>query len=425
MSKISDIYYIKTILDRATAGSYNGQSGYYSVSDNMFAESHSCYCDNGNDWYSDLKGIFNCDSTLSGSNWSSSDQIDFDAGHYNMTIVKMAANNYLSLLIGGQTINLNFDGNYYYTQDHYASYGGTLHRFDYINGEIVYNTTYFGGSFATVSENVETTLFSSAPIMMYYSNADRNINYAKINDDQGIGSGGWQVPNPNPTRKIVVNGVEYSDDTTPEPVNIARHEFYNDSNATGTNGITEIISEASSDSTIDNFFLDLKKFRFAGSESQVYNSTTELLSYDGTEKKIKIKWGTQSGSAQECFDIVEVSDPTRVQVLRDWETITQGGTIEVNIPNGASITTDDVILDFKNVYTYEWLNGGNINTITKSISNGKIVITIPDYFDTNSHFDLRVLAVIPRPSHTIKLNGATPKKIMLNGQCYYEKQEPN
>lgn len=207
--QIKDIYFIKTILDRATAGSYNGQSGYYSVSDNMFSEGHSCYCDNGNDYYSDLKGIFNCattDFSCPGFN-----QANLENGNYNMTIVKLAGVDHLTLLIGGVTINLNFDGNYYYTQNNYSSYGGTLYRFDYVNGEIEYVKTYSGGSYAIVSENVETTLFSSASIMMYYSGADRNINYATIRSEQGIGSGGWQVPNPNPTRKIVVNGSEPDD----------------------------------------------------------------------------------------------------------------------------------------------------------------------------------------------------------------------
>lgn len=209
--QIKDIFFIKTILDRATAGSHNGETGYYSVSDNMFSEGHSCYCDNGNDYYSDLKGIFDCSSTLSGTNWSSSDQHEFDSGHYSMTVVKMAANNYLSILVGGQNVSLNYDGNYYYTQNYYSNYGGTWFRWDYINGELTYIKTYFGGSYATIDENVETTLYSSMPIMMYYSNADRNVNYAQIAGDQGVGPGGWQVPNPNPTYKIMINGSEPDD----------------------------------------------------------------------------------------------------------------------------------------------------------------------------------------------------------------------
>lgn len=206
--QIKDIFFIKTILDRETAGSHNGETGYYSVSDNMFSEGHSCYCDNGNDWYSDLKGIFNCSSTL--PDFESYHQTMFDAGQLPMTIVKMAANDYLSILVGGQNVALNFDGNYYYTQNNYSSYGGTWWRWDYINGELTYIKTYTGGSYATIDENVETTLYSSMPIKMYYSGADRNINYAQIAGDQGVGSGGWQVPNPNPTRKIMLNGVLYS-----------------------------------------------------------------------------------------------------------------------------------------------------------------------------------------------------------------------
>lgn len=211
MSQIKDIFFIKTILDRATAGSHNGEAGYYSVSGNMFSEGHSCYCDNGNDYYSDLKGIFDCSSTLSGTNWSSSDQHEFDSGHYSMTVVKMAANNYLSILVGGQNVSLNYDGNYYYTQNYYSNYGGTWWRWDYINGELAYIKTYYGGSYATIDENVETTLYSSMPIMMYYNNADRDINYARIAGEQGVGSGGWQVPNPNPTHKIMLNGQQPDD----------------------------------------------------------------------------------------------------------------------------------------------------------------------------------------------------------------------
>ena len=209
MSQIKDIFFIKTILDRATAGSHNGETGYYSVSDNMFSEGHSCYCDNGNDYYSDLKGIFDCDSTL--PSFDSYHQTMFDAGQLSMTIVKMAANNYLSILVGGQNVSLNYDGNYYYTQNYYSSYGGTWWRWDYINGELTNYTMYSGGSYATIDENVETTLYSSMPIKMYYSGADRDINYARIAGDQGIGSGGWQVPNPNPTYKIMINGSEPDD----------------------------------------------------------------------------------------------------------------------------------------------------------------------------------------------------------------------
>lgn len=209
MSQIKDIFFIKTILDRATAGSHNGEIGYYSVSDNMFSEGHSCYCDNGNDYYSDLKGIFDCDSTLSG--WGSYYQTMFDAGQLSLTIVKMAANNYLSILVGGQNVSLNFDGNYYYTQNNYCCYGSSWWRWDYINGELTNYTQYSGGSYTTIPENVETTLYSSMPIIMYYNSANRNINYAQIAGDQGVGSGGWQVPNPNPTRKIVLNGSEPDD----------------------------------------------------------------------------------------------------------------------------------------------------------------------------------------------------------------------
>lgn len=413
MSNLGDYYFIKELLDRETALSHNGETGYYSVNANFFGsdwafpESEYAYS-----FYNAMRAVFRF-------NYDYSSDSGFN-NHESLNFFTFSGDDNLYYCFHNTpNIRGNLSNNQYYeVQFNPQQSSRNIYKYDITTNEIsVYSTMSSGSSY----KSVPVYKFLASTGSLYVWGTSTNTNYINIEGNSGNSSGGWQVPNPNPTRKIVVNGVVYSDDTTPEPVNIARHEFYNDSNATGTNGITEIISEASSDSTIDNFFLDLKKFRFAGSsQSQVWNCTTELLSYDGTEKKIKIKWGTQSGSAQECFDIVEVSDPTRVQVLRDWETITQGGTIEVNIPNGASITADDVILDFKNVYTYEWLNGGNINTITKSISNGKIVITIPDYFDTNSHFDLRVLAVIPRPSHTIKLNGATPKKIMLNGECYYE-----
>ena len=191
MSQIKDIFFIKTILDRATAGSHNGETGYYSVSDNMFSEGHSCYCDNGNDWYSDLKGIFDCATT--DFSCPGFGQVELESGNYPMTIVKLAGVDHLTLLFSGITINLNFDGNYYYTQNNYSSYGGALYRFDYVDGEITYVKTYGGASsYATIDENVETTLYSSMPIMMYYSNADRNINYALIAGDQGVGPGGWQ-----------------------------------------------------------------------------------------------------------------------------------------------------------------------------------------------------------------------------------------
>lgn len=281
--QIKDIFFIKTILDRATAGSHNGETGYYSVSDNMFSEGHSCYCDNGNDYYSDLKGIFDCSSTLSGTNWSSSDQHEFDSGHYSMTVVKMAANNYLSILVGGQNVSLNYDGNYYYTQNYYSNYGGTWFRWDYINGELTYIKTYFGGSYATIDENVETTLYSSMPIMMYYSNADRNVNYAQIAGDQGVGPGGWQVPNPNPTRKIVLNGVDYSD-THPEDPNY--NWYYNDDK-------TLIVRESKADSSFRWYFND---FAVTASSSpfQTLPSNLQPFIKNGVGVECSVRSGDQS-----------------------------------------------------------------------------------------------------------------------------------
>ena len=533
MSQIKDIFFIKTILDRATAGSHNGETGYYSVSDNMFSEGHSCYCDNGNDYYNDLKGIFDCATT--DFSCPGFGQVELESGNYPMTIVKLAGVDHLTLLFSGITINLNFDGNYYYTQNNYSSYGGALYRFDYVDGEIEYVKTYSGGSYATVTENVETTLYSSMPIMMYYNNADRNINYARIDGDQGVGSGGWQVPNPNPTRKIVLNGVNYSD-ANPEDPNynwyynddktlIVRESkadrsfrwYFNDfavtassspfqtlpsnlqpfikngvgvecsvrsggqsvgyigfhdntirlwntgwgSNFTGickgimestdtsgashtweepnmptvkiiklngvtpdkimlngvcyfekelppkqtlvrldytnndhpTSNISVSFPDADDNMAIDNFFLDLKSYRFAGSYSTVWNSNVTLNSYSTANKTLSMSWGTMSGSSQQNFDIVEVPDPTRLTVLQDWTVINQGTTLELDLPSAyaSRITTDDILIDFKEIHTYESLNGGSWITISRAIQNGKLVLTIPDYFAANSYYSIRVL----------------------------------
>ena len=461
MSKISDIYYIKTILDRATAGSYNGQTGYYSVSDNMFAEGHSCYCDNGSDWYSDLKGIFNCDTTdFSGGGL---DQQTLLGGSYHMTIVKMAANNYLSVLFGGVTINLNFDGNYYYTQDYYSSYGGTLYRFDYINGAIVYNTTYVGGSFATVSENVETTLFSSASIMMYYSNADRNINYATIRSEQGIGSGGWQVPNPNPTYKIVVNGVNYSQPN--ETDDILVHHFDVDL-ATGDKTYDNKGHEWShSSSTQADIDVVEKKFgdgclwistQGAYVQSEAINElnfgsgdfTIDFWIYidTNTGRMCPLTW-TTDGIAIDIsnyYPRMWMIDPSGSSWLVHADSAAGGGQGTIAL---TPYTWQHIALVRNGSYLTLYVDGqqsvqANIGTAALRFTANTTAILLGKWNDMSSYpfngriDELRITnkavwtAAFTPPtvpyedgfSTDIKLNGATPLKIMLNGVCYYERQ---
>ena len=191
--------------------------------------------------------------------------------------------------------------------------------------------------------------------------------------------------------KIMLNGVCYFENELPPKQTLVRLDYTNNDHP--TSNISVNFSDADDNMAIDNFFLDLKSYRFAGSYSTAWNSNVTLNSYSTANKTLSMSWGTMSGSSQQNFDIVEVPDPTRLTVLQDWTVINQGTTLEINLPSAyaSRITTDDILIDFKEIHTYESLNGGSWITISRAIQNGKLVLTIPDYFATNSYYSIRVL----------------------------------
>lgn len=460
--QIKDIYFIKTILDRATAGSHNGEVGYYSVSDNMFSEGHSCYCDNGNDYYSDLKGIFNCATT--DFSCPGFEQAVLENGNYHMTIVKLAGVDHLTLLFGGITINLNFDGNYYYTQNNYASYGGTLYRFDYVDGEIAYVKTYIGGSYATVSENVETTLFSSASIMMYYGNADRDVNYAKINSEQGIGSGGWQVPNPNPTRKIMLNGVDYTNGNNIDDILV--HHFdtalNNEGKATDNKGHIWTVNNTNRVS-IDNteYKFSDKSLHINGAPGYIQSEVISDLNWGTSDFTVDFWININNNTGRMCPIIltndgfaIDINnyiprmwfvDPNNPAWLVNADSPSGGGQGTIAITHS---TWNHIALIRNESYLTLYVNGqqsvqANIGS-TPMNSSSSVCIRLGTWDDGSSYQfygsidELRVTnkavwtstftpPIAPYNDDIltdIKLNGITPNKIMLNGVCYFERQVP-
>jgi len=190
--------------------------------------------------------------------------------------------------------------------------------------------------------------------------------------------------------KIMLNGVTYWE--LAKQV-LKRIDYSNSDVYVGSPGREIIFEDANANSTVANFYLDLKRYKFAGSQSRQWSSTTSVYSYDGSKKSIYLIWGTQSGSSQQNFDIVEVPDPSRLAVIQEWITVNQGGDIEINLPS-SKVTLDDVIVDFRNVSTYDTLNGGAWNEIGRSIQNNKLILTFPNYFSSTSYLDIRVLCSV-------------------------------
>lgn len=190
--------------------------------------------------------------------------------------------------------------------------------------------------------------------------------------------------------KIILNGVTYWE--VAKQV-LKRIDYSNNDSNVPSPGREVIFQDANADSTVANFYLDLKRYKFVGSQSRQWSSTTSVYSYDGSTKSIHLIWGTQSGSSQQNFNIVEVPDPSRLVVIQDWITVNQGGDIEINLPS-SKVTFDDIIVDFRNVSTYDTLNGGAWNEIGRSIQDNKLILSFPNYFSSTSYLDIRVLCSI-------------------------------
>lgn len=175
--KISDYYFIKDILKLSDAITHNGETGYYNVDGNIFNEPTFLSNDSMN-YYDQLESIWNCDFPYGiGSN-------------YNMTIY-VSTNDEVKVLFDGQSLNLNYDSNYNYLTPP-SVYGGSPCTFTYSNGSLTNQSWLSGGSYKNISD-CDYILYSTAPINMYYQNADRNLNYLLIEGNVGKGSGGFDV----------------------------------------------------------------------------------------------------------------------------------------------------------------------------------------------------------------------------------------
>ncbi len=399
MAKIKNEFYIKDIFNSEDALAYYGSDSFYTTILNN--ESYSPFFatkDLAYNYYQPLKDLF--DSNFDDSNFGNNSQL--------FVFFNSNDSDNLYYLIHGESV---LYGTRYSSGEKRISFNTSyFYKFN-INDKTSTSVSGWTGNLDDLT-NSWYCLFSSVKIKYEVIGVGNrhDFNYLLSQDMQGKGQGGWQVPNPNPTRKIVINGSEPDDiklnGVTPDKIMLNGNCYFekalppkqtlvrlNYTNTDSPTTTTVSFPDADDDMTIDNFFLDLKSYRFAGSQSTKWNSDTTLNSYSSTNKTLTIRWFTMSGSSQQNFDIVEVPDPSRLAVLQDWTVIDQGRTIELNLPSAyaSRITTDDILIDFKEVHTYESLNGGSWITISRAIQNGKLILTIPDYFATNSYYTIRVL----------------------------------
>ena len=194
MGKISDKYFIKTILntddffDNISSLTLNGWDT-SRISNILFNK------ENANTYYTALKKIFDWEEPYDGHN------------HGSMVIFNPSGTSQLYILFDSSYVRcdtpyskgIRFNSPYYYIYDIENDTFSTIQTLSMTGTD-------------TVNVNNDGILFSSVPVCVWQnSNFNTVVDYARIMGDQGVGSGGWQVPNPNPTRKIVINGSEPDD----------------------------------------------------------------------------------------------------------------------------------------------------------------------------------------------------------------------
>ena len=203
MSNLGDYYFIKELLDRETALSHNEEAGYYSVSNSYFSsnftfpESSYAYS-----FYNAMRAVFR-------SNYDYSNDSGF-SNHETLHFFTFSGDDNLYYCFHntpGIRGNTQKD-EYYEVQFNPQLSTRNIYKYDTTTNEIsVYSNMSSGGSYKSVP--VYKFLASTGGLFPWGTNT--NINYVNIEGNSGNSSGGWQVPNPNPTRKIVVNGSEPDD----------------------------------------------------------------------------------------------------------------------------------------------------------------------------------------------------------------------
>lgn len=184
---VGDYFHMEDILNYEDALSHNGESGYYNVPDNIF-NAPTFYGSKGDvsSYYDKLKAVFELPfSTFSGV-----------GTNYNMTICKQLNSDNLVIIFEGQSISLNYQGDTYSYIRPPSIYSDTPKYFVFDGSNIISSGYYQGGSYKDISD-CDYILFTSMNVNMYYQNADRNLNYLKIDNKMGQGSGGFGVPDPD------------------------------------------------------------------------------------------------------------------------------------------------------------------------------------------------------------------------------------
>lgn len=201
MSKLKDYYFINDLFDRATAESYNGQSGYYNVNSNFFS-SNWFWPDNAVENYrSALVALFD-------KEYDFSSDTNFSA-HYDMFIFTYVNDDDIYFTFNNSySWNGNPDSNEYYGCSFLQQSTAYLYKFDGTDITVVQN---MGSSSTYIQLPVYKVLVTTGAFVGAYPRHTIQSNYLYTNGDVGNSSGGIHIPNPNPTRKIVINGSEPDD----------------------------------------------------------------------------------------------------------------------------------------------------------------------------------------------------------------------
>lgn len=212
---LSDFYYIDEFLDKSTASSLNGNSGYYDVPSGIFASDSQLIYDNPMEFYEAIKSIFNDPDviTLFDSTYSFWRQSGTTNAISDITFCHNTDGT-LSLMLNDGYVSIDYDNMQNYKFRNPSSYyGSTIYRFDWNGSKLVYNRYYNGGSY-TSCQDIDGYIASTSPMNMYYPSYYQNLNYVLIDGKVGKGSGGIsgiEAPYPDETasNNLVLSQADY------------------------------------------------------------------------------------------------------------------------------------------------------------------------------------------------------------------------
>jgi hypothetical protein len=349
MSKIKDLWFCKELMDRDVALYYNGKTGYYNVPNEFFDIGYPPFTSSMY-YYDDAKDIFYCDVP----------EVVIEEDLRGLAIVKYFDSENLSALFSHRHSEdfgywEDYDDGGHFTNPIFSD-ENTIYRYDFIDGELIYNTEYIpdGDPWARCGD-IQCMIYNSQQLNVSPINEAtyQNVNYTWINGLQGYGSGGWQVPK----CKIVLNGENYN--TVEEDQNY--NWYFNDDK-------TLIVRESKTDGSFrwyfNNVFVPFNPYL------SVPSHMTRFI------KNGVIVWGCYEEDVR-----ADISDPsTWNQKVGFYDNTVRG-----------------------------WTHGLYYNT------SGK-VRAIMESTDTGT--ETRHEWEEPIQNRSIAINGKNPNKIMLNGVNY-------